>query len=193
MAGHGRLQKRFDHEGLHEALPEQALECATHPLSIAPWDPLGDAATGPFGQVRGRAKPPPCLLHVPPSAAARRRAHLHRMAPPTPEKRGRFPLTRPVATRLRAGNAPRRQAALRRRAEAREPCRRSAARHGSRPLERNPAAHAGVLPRINHQPAVDQHRVWPMIQEDSESGAMATITERSVRLHHLPIGRTSED
>lgn len=36
-------------------------------------------------------------------------------------------------------------------------------------------------------------KVWPMIRGDLESGAMATITERSVRLHNLPIGRKSED
>ena len=36
-------------------------------------------------------------------------------------------------------------------------------------------------------------KVWPMIREDLESGAMATVTERSVRLHHLPIGRKRED
>lgn len=36
-------------------------------------------------------------------------------------------------------------------------------------------------------------KVWPMIREDLESGAMATITERSIQLHHLPIGRKSED
>jgi predicted nuclease of predicted toxin-antitoxin system len=36
-------------------------------------------------------------------------------------------------------------------------------------------------------------RVWPMIREDLERGAMATITERSIRLHHLPVGRESED
>ena len=28
-----------------------------------------------------------------------------------------------------------------------------------------------------------------MIGEAMESGAMATITERNIRLHHLPIGR----
>lgn len=36
-------------------------------------------------------------------------------------------------------------------------------------------------------------KVWLVIGDDLESGAMATVTERSVRIHHLPIGRKSED
>lgn len=32
-------------------------------------------------------------------------------------------------------------------------------------------------------------RVWPMISDDLDRGSMATITERSVRIHHLPIGQ----
>ncbi len=36
-------------------------------------------------------------------------------------------------------------------------------------------------------------KVWPMIRDDLDSGAMATITEQNIRLHHLPIGRSTED
>jgi hypothetical protein len=32
-------------------------------------------------------------------------------------------------------------------------------------------------------------RVWPMISADLDRGSMATITTRSVRMHHLPIGQ----
>lgn len=35
-------------------------------------------------------------------------------------------------------------------------------------------------------------RVWPMICDDLDKGSMATITERNVRMHHLPIGRVGE-
>ena len=35
-------------------------------------------------------------------------------------------------------------------------------------------------------------RVWPMICDDLDKGSMATITERTVRMHHLPIGRIGE-
>ena len=31
-------------------------------------------------------------------------------------------------------------------------------------------------------------RVWPIISDDLKKGSVATITERSVRMHHLPIG-----
>ncbi len=33
-------------------------------------------------------------------------------------------------------------------------------------------------------------RVWPVIGDALDQGAMATITERNVRLHRLPIGRS---
>lgn len=36
-------------------------------------------------------------------------------------------------------------------------------------------------------------KVWSMIRDDLDSGAMATITARNIRLHHLPIGRKNED
>ena len=32
-------------------------------------------------------------------------------------------------------------------------------------------------------------RVWPMVCGDLDRGSMATITERDVRMHRLPIGR----
>ena len=32
-----------------------------------------------------------------------------------------------------------------------------------------------------------------MIRDDLDKGALATITEHNIRLHHLPIGRKSED
>lgn len=35
-------------------------------------------------------------------------------------------------------------------------------------------------------------KVWPMISDALDGGAMATITERNIRLHHLPIGRSDE-
>jgi predicted nuclease of predicted toxin-antitoxin system len=35
-------------------------------------------------------------------------------------------------------------------------------------------------------------RVWPMVSDDLDRGSMATITERNVRLHRLPIGRGVE-
>ena len=35
-------------------------------------------------------------------------------------------------------------------------------------------------------------KVWPMIGEAPDRGAMATITERDIRLHRLPIGRSDE-
>ena len=35
-------------------------------------------------------------------------------------------------------------------------------------------------------------RVWPMIGDALDRGAMATITERDIRLHRLPIGRSDE-
>jgi predicted nuclease of predicted toxin-antitoxin system len=35
-------------------------------------------------------------------------------------------------------------------------------------------------------------RVWPMVRDDLDKGSMATITERNVRMHRLPIGRGGE-
>mgnify|MGYP000959155675 CR=1 FL=1 len=35
-------------------------------------------------------------------------------------------------------------------------------------------------------------KVWPMIGDALDRGAMATITERDIRLHRLPIGRSDE-
>lgn len=35
-------------------------------------------------------------------------------------------------------------------------------------------------------------KVWPMVGDALDRGAMATITERDLRLHRLPIGRSDE-
>lgn len=35
-------------------------------------------------------------------------------------------------------------------------------------------------------------RVWPMVCDDLDRGSIATITERNVRMRHLPIGRVGE-
>ena len=35
-------------------------------------------------------------------------------------------------------------------------------------------------------------RVWPLICDDLDKGSMATITERNVRMHDLPIGPGGE-